>query len=32
MSTLPTMHEGEFTDMPVDADKIDTLLDERDLL
>lgn len=31
MNTLQTMHEGEFTDMPVDQNKIETLLDEREL-
>lgn len=31
MGTLPTMHEGSFTDMVQDQNKIDTLLDERDL-
>lgn len=29
--SLQTMHEGEFTDMVQDADKLDSLLDERDL-
>lgn len=31
MGTLQTMHEGEFTDMVQDPDKIQDLLDEREL-
>jgi phage gp36-like protein len=31
MGTLQTMHEGEFTDMVQDSDKIDSLLNARDL-
>lgn len=31
MGSNPTMHEGEFTDMIEDPNKIQTLLDEREL-